>query len=163
MYNTWMANTEQKTQKISALLNKAGVELIIKEFPQSTRTAQEAADVIGCSVVQIAKSLIFKSESNQAVLVIASGINRVDTEKVIELTGENIGKADAEFVLEKTGFIIGGVPPFGHKTPLTPLIDKDLLKYDEIWASAGTPNSVFKIQPRDLINITNGKVADIKS
>lgn len=151
------------SQKIQAILRNAGIATEIKRFPESTRTAQEAADVIGCDVAQIAKSLIFKSETNQAVLVIASGINRVDTEKIKALIGKNIGKADADFVLEKTGFVIGGVPPVGHSTKITPLIDEDLLRHQEIWASAGTQNSVFKITPQDLINITQAKVANTKS
>jgi prolyl-tRNA editing enzyme YbaK/EbsC (Cys-tRNA(Pro) deacylase) len=155
-------NTAGKVMKIKEFLFKSGIETTIKEFPQSTRTAQEAADVIGCTVGQIAKSLIFKSESGKPVLVIASGSNRVDTAKVEAAIQEKIGKADADFVLEKTGFIIGGVPPFDHSTPVIPIIDEDLTSYEEIWASAGTPHSVFKIKPEELIRITHGIVSEIR-
>lgn len=153
----------KKTQKIKEILRQAGVEIVIKEFPDSTHTARDAANVIGCELGQIAKSLIFKGQkSGRPVLVIASGQNRVDEKKIKNFLNEEIGKADADFVLEKTGFAIGGIPPFGHSSPITTIIDKDLLQYDEIWAAAGTANSVFKIKPQDLTKITGAEILDLK-
>jgi prolyl-tRNA editing enzyme YbaK/EbsC (Cys-tRNA(Pro) deacylase) len=163
-YNQQMGNMNKKTDQIKQILERAEIEVQIKEFSQPTRTAQEAADVIGCTLGQIAKSLVFKGkESGKPILVIASGSNRVDPEKVKDILKEEIDKADADFVLKETGFVIGGVPPFGHSTNITPIIDEDLLQYNEIWAAAGTENSVFKITPQDLVNITQGEISDIKA
>jgi prolyl-tRNA editing enzyme YbaK/EbsC (Cys-tRNA(Pro) deacylase) len=138
-----------------------GPEFQVLEFEASTRTSQDAAAAIGCTVAEIAKSLIFKSAQGRAVLVIASGVNRVDEKKVRALLGEKIGRADAEFVRDKTGYAIGGVPPVGHVTPPIVLIDEDLQRFSAVWAAAGTPNAVFKITPADLIRLTQGRVADI--
>jgi len=150
-------------QKVQDALALHGVDLQVVEMPSSTRTAIDAAAAIGCTVAQIAKSLIFRSkETDRPVLVIASGVNRVDEKKVAALIGEAIGKADADFVRARTGFVIGGVPPVGHaETPIT-LIDADLLAFDEIWAAAGTPNAVFRLLPAELVAITGGTVADVK-
>ena len=140
-----------------------GQSLDIKQFSENTRTSAEAAAAIGCTVAQIAKSLVFRAAgSNRAVLVIASGANRVDEKLVAAAIGDRIGKADAAFVREKTGFAIGGVAPIGHtEQPLT-LIDADLLAHDEIWAAAGTPNSVFRLNPRALVAMTGGRVIAIR-
>lgn len=123
-------------------------------MPQTTRTAADAAKAIGCEVAQIAKSLVFRS-GDEAVLVIASGTNRVDAARL------GLTKADADFVREKTGFAIGGVPPVGHISPIRTLIDEDLLRFDRIWAAAGTPNAVFELSPSDLPRITGGAVVNI--
>jgi prolyl-tRNA editing enzyme YbaK/EbsC (Cys-tRNA(Pro) deacylase) len=112
-------------------------------FPNSTRTAAEAAARLGCAVAQIAKSIVFKTDSGKPVLVIVSGINRVDEYKLAQLVNEKVSKADADFVRVQTGHVIGGVPPFGFPQKITTYIDQDLSKYDRIWASAGTVNSVF--------------------
>lgn len=139
-----------------------GVELKVVELPQSTRTAAEAAAAIGCTVGQIAKSLIFRrTNTDEPVLVIASGTNRVDESKVTEVVAEPIGKADATFVRKHTGFVIGGVPPVGHRKTLRTLIDHDLLQYDEIWAAAGTPNAVFQLTPAELLEITDGELCEV--
>ena len=133
------------------------------EFSESTRTAQEAADAIGCTVGQIAKSLIFKGRTSQKpILIITSGANRVNEKTIKEYTGEKLKKADAEFVLEHTGFSIGGVPPVGHTKPLTTFIDEDLMQYEEIWAAAGTPNAVFKLTPKILAEMTKGRIIKVK-
>lgn len=135
----------------------------VVELPGSTRTALEAAQVVGCQVGQIVKSLIFKSKrSLQPVLVLASGANRVDERKVEALIGEPLGKADADFVRQQTGFVIGGVPPVGHLQQLQSFIDRDLLDHAELWAAAGTPHAVFQLRPQDLVSITGGQVADIR-
>jgi prolyl-tRNA editing enzyme YbaK/EbsC (Cys-tRNA(Pro) deacylase) len=131
---------------------------------QSARTSAQAASAVGCRVDQIAKSLVFRGEHSQrAVLVIASGANRVDEHKVAALIAEPVGRADADFVRQRTGFAIGGVAPVAHAEPLTILIDEDLLQWAEIWAAAGQPNTVFKLTPADLVRLTGGRVAEVKS
>jgi prolyl-tRNA editing enzyme YbaK/EbsC (Cys-tRNA(Pro) deacylase) len=151
------------SRRVQEALGALGMAFEVREFPASTRTAAEAAETIGCEVAQIAKSLIFKGrESGRPVLVIASGVNRVDEKRIAALLGEKIGRADADFVREKTGFAIGGVPPVAHREiPLT-FIDRDLLSYDSIWAAAGTPNAVFPLRASQLAGLTGGIVADIK-
>jgi prolyl-tRNA editing enzyme YbaK/EbsC (Cys-tRNA(Pro) deacylase) len=146
-------------QRVQDVLDAYGLGLVVIEFPAQTRTAQQAADVIGCELGQIAKSLLFKGKkTGQPILVIASGKNRVSEKVIQENIGEEIEKADAAFVLEQTGFAIGGVPPIGHVKKLHPFIDQDLLSYPEIWAAAGTPFAVFKLLPSDLVKITQGHV-----
>lgn len=140
--------------KVQAVL---GAEFTVMEFSESTRTAAEAAEAIGCTVAQIAKSLIFKGgTSARPVLVVASGVNRVDEKTVAALLGEEPLRADAGFVREKTGFAIGGVPPIGHATPPVCLLDEDLFAFSEIWAAAGTPNAVFRLTPGQLLELTGG-------
>jgi prolyl-tRNA editing enzyme YbaK/EbsC (Cys-tRNA(Pro) deacylase) len=150
--------TAPSALKVQAVL---GPEFQVLEFEASTRTSQEAAAAIGCTVAEIAKSLIFKSADGRAVLVIASGVNRVDEKKVRALLGQKIERADADFVREATGYAIGGVPPVGHATAPIVLIDDDLQRFAFVWAAAGTPNAVFRIVPADLIRLTQGQVADI--
>ena len=151
------------SRRIQAALDQHGVGLSVKEFPASTRTAAEAAATIGCDVTQIAKSLIFKGKSSgMPIMVIASGANRVDEKKIKALLGEAIGKANADFVREKTGFAIGGVPPLAHDVPPKVLIDRHLMDLEEIWAAAGTPFAVFRLEPQTLVTITEGAIADIK-
>ncbi len=138
-----------------------GDRFAVLEFDASTRTAEDAAAAIGCTVAQIAKSLVFRTGSGRAVLVVASGVNRVDEKKVAALIGEPIGRADADFVREATGFAIGGVPPVGHRTAPVALIDEALMAFGEIWAAAGTPNAVFRLTPADLVALTGGTVGAI--
>jgi len=154
---------KKSAEKVQTVLNEMGFELNVIELPDSTRTAQEAANAIGCTVGQIAKSLIFKGKTSQKpILIIASGTNRVNEKAIKKYIGEELGKADADFVLEHTGFVIGGVPPVGHKTPIATYIDEDLMQYDEIWAAAGTPNAVFRLTPEILVEITKGKIISVK-
>ncbi|MGD0564408.1 MAG: YbaK/EbsC family protein [Roseiarcus sp.] len=149
--------TAASALKVQAAL---GADYQVLEFDASTRTAADAAAAIGCRVAEIAKSLIFRAEpSGRAVLVIASGINRVDERKVGELIGEKIIRADADFVREKTGFAIGGMPPLGHAEPLLTLVDESLAAFETIWAAAGTPNAVFRLTPADLLRLTGGTAA----
>ena len=138
-----------------------GPDFAVLEFDASTRTSEEAAAAIGCTVAQIAKSLVFRSAGGKPVLVIASGVNRVDEKKVGALIGEKIARADPEFVRESTGFAIGGIPPVGHAIPPVTLIDEALMALSEIWAAAGTPNAVFRLTPADLVALTQGKVAPL--
>jgi len=150
-------------QRVQDALARLGLTLQVVELPDSTRTAVEAAQAIGCQVGQIVKSLVFKGKrSERPVLVAASGSNRVDECKIEALISEPLGKADAEFVRQRTGFVIGGVPPVGHSEQLETFIDQDLLQYDEIWAAAGTPHAVFRLTPADLVRITGGRVVDVK-
>lgn len=127
----------------------------------AARTAQQAADALGIVVGQIAKSIIFRRQSDDAaVLVVTSGDKRVDEAKVAALVG-SLGRADAAFVKAKTGYSIGGVPPIAHATPSVTLIDRELQRFDEIWAAAGHPHAVFRLSPRDLVQLTGAALADV--
>ena len=126
----------------------------VREFPEGTRTAQDAAAAIGCSVGQIVKSLVFV-RGDEPVLVLCSGANTVDAERL------GLHKADADLVRRSTGFAIGGVPPYGHPAPLETLVDEDLMAYGEVWAAAGTPRSVFPLTPAQLLERSGGTVARV--
>jgi prolyl-tRNA editing enzyme YbaK/EbsC (Cys-tRNA(Pro) deacylase) len=148
--------------KVKTCLESFGFELEIRILPDAVRTAQLAADAIGCQVGQIANSLIFKeSGEEKAVLIMCSGGRRVDLKKVQQLTGLELGKADAEFVRTQTGFVIGGVPPVAHAQLLRCLLDISLLGYDQIWAAAGTPESIFPMNSRQLQHMTAGEWVDV--
>jgi prolyl-tRNA editing enzyme YbaK/EbsC (Cys-tRNA(Pro) deacylase) len=149
-------------RKVQAALDAAGVRTVIVEHDVPARTSAQAAEVLGCTVGQIAKSLVFRAASGRPVLVIASGANRVDEAKVAALIGEPIGKADSSFVREVTGYAIGGIPPLGHAQPLEPLIDADLLAFEVVHAAGGTPNAMFPIRPADLVTACGGRVADVR-
>jgi prolyl-tRNA editing enzyme YbaK/EbsC (Cys-tRNA(Pro) deacylase) len=149
-------------QRVDDLLAAEGMAGRVVEFPESTRSSAEAAAAIGCTLAQIAKSLVFKAASGRPVLVVASGVNRVDERKVKAEIGQKIGRADADYVRERTGYAIGGVAPLGHAEAPIVLIDRDLLALDPIWAAAGTPNAVFRLSAEELVRISGGKVADIK-
>ncbi|GAB4482236.1 MAG: YbaK/EbsC family protein [Anaerolineales bacterium] len=149
-------------QKVQEAIRQRGYALEVVELPQSTRTAVEAAQAVGCDVAQIVKSLIFKTKrTERPILVIASGANRVNERAIEALIGEPLGKADADFVRQQTGFVIGGVPPLGHIQPIQTFIDEDLLQYAEIWAAAGTPHAVFKLTPQMLLELCAGQVVKI--
>ena len=129
----------------------------------TTRTAEDAAQAVGCEIGQIVKSLVFESkQSHRPILVVASGANRVNEKRLAQHISEPVKMAKAEFVREMTGFAIGGVPPLGHRHPLTIFIDEDLLEYEEIWAAAGTPHAVVKLTPDELKMITSGTVISVK-
>lgn len=149
-------------RRVQEALKGLGFTMQVVELPDSTRTAVEAAQAVGCQLGQIVKSLVFKSRrSERPILVIASGANRVNERAIEAMIGEPLGKADADFVRQRTGFAIGGVPPVGHSEPLTTFIDQDLLDFDEVWAAAGTPNAVFRLTPHDLVRMTGGQVVKI--
>ncbi len=148
-------------QKVQDFLTANGYSCVVQQLPGSTRTAQEAADSVGCTVSQIAKSLIFKDKAtSQPILIIASGSNRVDIKKIQNTTGLRLGKADGNFVKETVGFAIGGIPPVGHTTQLRTILDPDLQKYQTIWAAAGTPFAVFQLRPEELASMTRGEWID---
>jgi Cys-tRNA(Pro) deacylase len=144
--------------KVQAAL---GERFEVLEFDATTRTAEDAAAAIGCTVAQIAKSLVFRAQDGRPILVVASGAHRVDEKTIARQVGKPITRADADFVREATGFAIGGVPPVGHRTAPIVLIDEALMTFDEIWAAAGTPNAVFRLTPADLVTLTAGTVAAV--
>ena len=132
------------------------------ELPTSTRTALAAAESIGCDVAQIIKSLVFIGlESGRPILVLASGVNRVDEGLLARLAGEAISKADAGFVRERTGFAIGGVPPLGHIEPMETFVDADLMTHEYLWAAAGTPRAVFRLASGNLLAMTGGRTVSV--
>jgi prolyl-tRNA editing enzyme YbaK/EbsC (Cys-tRNA(Pro) deacylase) len=138
-----------------------GLDLDVREFPEGTRTAADAARAIGCAVDQIVKSLVFVADTDP-VLVLTSGGNRVDVVKVGKQTGSaGVRKADAEEVRAATGYAIGGTPPFGHARELPVLVDRHLTGFEVVWAAAGTPRHVFPITPGDLVRSSGGRVADV--
>ena len=150
-------------QRVQDALKAMGVACRVVELPESTRSATEAAQAIGCRVEQIVKSLVFRGQStNRPILAVVSGGNRVDEEKLALLVAEPVAKADAEYVRQRTGYAIGGVPPVGHVESLVCVVDEDLLQYEQIWAAAGTPRAVFRLTPADLQRITDGRVVSIK-
>lgn len=148
-------------QRVYDALLARGVEPRIVEFSESTRTAEEAARAIGTTVERIVKSLVFAA-ADQPVLALVSGGNRVAVARLADALGVPVRRADAEMVRAATGFAIGGVPPLGHATELTVLLDEDLLGYDLVYAAAGTPNTVFPITPNELLRVTGARVVALK-
>ena len=148
-------------QRVQEALDAAGLRCRVVEHEASARTSAEAASLPGCDVAQIAKSLVFRRGAEGAVLVIASGANRVDEAKVAALLREPIGRADAAFVRQATGYAIGGIPPLGHATPMPVLVDRKLTEFDIVYAAGGTPNALFPIAPADLVRASGGTVADV--
>lgn len=135
----------------------------IKEFEIPTRTAEEAAAACGATVGEIVKSLVFKGKkSGKPLMFLVSGVNRVDQKGVAERIGEPLDRPDGQFVRDLTGFAIGGIPPFGHDTPLTSYIDEDLLAFASVWAAAGSPNSVFPITPAELQRLAKAIALKVK-
>ena len=148
-------------QRVGQALAERGHAHAPRWLDVAARTSQEAADALGVAVGQIAKSVIFKRQSDDAaVLVVTSGDRRVDEKLVAAVTGP-LGRADAEFVKARTGFSIGGVAPLAHATPLVTLIDRELFRFGEIWAAAGHPNGVFRLSPAELVQLTGAPVADV--
>jgi prolyl-tRNA editing enzyme YbaK/EbsC (Cys-tRNA(Pro) deacylase) len=158
-----MGSLSSSAQKIQVILDGLGTNYKVIEFSESTRTAQEAADRVGCQLGQIVKSMIFKGQaSNKGILVLTSGANRVDEKKVGQYAKQPIGRADPEFVRNVTGYAIGGVPPIGHTQHLETYVDEDLFRFSTVWAAAGTPNAVFEVSPTDLLEISGGIKMRIK-
>lgn len=156
-----MSEVSESVQRVTAALRAAGHPHAPVMLDGAARTAQEAADALGIVVGQIAKSIIFRRRSDDAaVLVVTSGDRRVDEKRVSALVGP-IGRADADFVKSATGFTIGGVAPVGHTQAPVTLIDRELLRFDEIWAAAGHPHAVFRLRPQDLERLTGAPVADV--
>jgi prolyl-tRNA editing enzyme YbaK/EbsC (Cys-tRNA(Pro) deacylase) len=151
----------ESVQRVAGLLRDMGHPSRIVMLPESGKTSAEAAAGLGCSIGEIAKSIVFRRLSdNVAVMVVTSGINRVDEKKVAALVGA-LGKADAKFVREKIGYAIGGVSPIGHTEKSVMLIDQDLMHYCVVWAAAGHPRAVFSLSPAQLQAMTAAPVADV--
>ena len=149
--------------RTAQLLRDAGIRTQVVEFEQPTRTSAEAAAAIGCSVAEIAKSVVFRGkDSGQAIVVVASGDNRVSEAKVAGLVGEPLARADADFVRAATGYAIGGVAPIGHAQPVKLVLDEDLRRFETVWAAAGTPFSVFPLGPEQLRSLTGARWADVR-
>jgi prolyl-tRNA editing enzyme YbaK/EbsC (Cys-tRNA(Pro) deacylase) len=150
------APLSKRARQFQALLDERRTGLTVLELPDSTRTAEDAARALGCSVAQIVKSLVFRDMVTGApVMVLASGANRVDEKVIAGHLGHEVAMADAGYVKEATGYSIGGVPPIGHRGQVTVFVDEDLLAFGEVWAAAGTPHAVFRI-PGKLTSILAG-------
>ncbi|GAA4861712.1 YbaK/EbsC family protein [Paenibacillus vulneris] len=158
-----MGSLKESAQRVQDLLAEWGYANKVVELPDSARTAQEAADAIGCEVAQIAKSIIFRlKSSDKPLLVVASGVNRVNERLIAGKLNDRLGKADADYVRERTGFVIGGVAPIGHAEDVMTLIDEDLFQYKTLWAAAGHPKAVFELTPEELVAMTGGQVVQVK-
>ena len=159
-----MSNAEPAgVEKVKEALAGLGYGYSPVVLPKSARTSVEAAEALGCSVAQIAKSLVFRGrDSGRGVLVVASGVNRVDEKRLGRTIGEKVQKPDADFVREVSGFTIGGVPPVGLAGDLETIIDEDLLQHEVVWAAAGNPKAVFSLDPKDLESMTGGRVMRVK-
>ncbi|KND56948.1 hypothetical protein BVER_02716 [Candidatus Burkholderia verschuerenii] len=148
-------------RRVALLLKERGHPHDVVMLSETGKTSAEAAAGLGCSIAQIAKSILFRRKSDDApVLVIASGANRVDEAKIAARVGD-LARADAKFVREKTGYAIGGVCPIGHAVKPVMLIDEDLLALDSLWAAAGHPHAVFNLSPQELIELTGAPVVDV--
>lgn len=148
-------------QRVACALRDKGHPHAPRMLDAAARTAQQAADALGIELGQIAKSIVFRRKSDErAVLVVTSGDKRVDEKKVEALVGK-LGRADADFVKSRTGFSIGGVSPFAHATEPLMLIDRELFRFDEIWAAAGHPHAVVRLRPKELEGLTGAPVMDV--
>jgi prolyl-tRNA editing enzyme YbaK/EbsC (Cys-tRNA(Pro) deacylase) len=158
-----MSQLKESAQRVQNQLLELGYNNQVRELPDSTRTAQEAADAIGCEVAQIAKSIVFRLRSSgDPLLVVASGVNRVNEKRISSQLNDTLEKAKANFVRERTGFVIGGVPPLGHIETIVTIVDEDLFQFKTIWAAAGHPKAVFELTPDELVEMTHGQVMCIK-
>lgn len=155
----------EAARRVQDALAAKGFANRVLELSEPVKTAQAAADAVGCKVGQIVKSLVFRTGSDpasgRAVLVVASGAHRVDTAKLAALLGADVTMGDPKFVRAATGFAIGGIPPLGHAQPLDVVIDAHLLAHESLWAAAGHPNSLFPLTPAELRAMTGGRVADV--
>ena len=147
--------------RVKSALQEAGHKVDILEMTSETRTAAQAAEAAGCTIDQIAKSIIFRGEtSGHVVLFLTAGGNRVSDAKASAVAGQPLGKADAALIRAETGFAIGGVAPIGHLRPVESYIDPKLLTFDQVWAAAGTPRHIFAITPNALLSLTGAQQAD---
>jgi prolyl-tRNA editing enzyme YbaK/EbsC (Cys-tRNA(Pro) deacylase) len=157
------AELAPSARRVQVALAAAGLEARVVELEQSTRTAQEAAQAVGCEVGQIVKTLVFRrADDGSPLLILASGGNRVDEGSIASALGSPIERADPDFVRSATGFAIGGVPPLGHDRPVATLMDADLLRFPLVWAAAGTPRAVFAVDPAQLQTVTGARVVSLR-
>jgi prolyl-tRNA editing enzyme YbaK/EbsC (Cys-tRNA(Pro) deacylase) len=158
-----MTELPASAQKVQDAAHALGLKVAVRVMTEPTRTAEEAASACGVTVGQIVKSLVFLgSESRKPYLLLVSGTNRVNEKGVARHLGEKLTRPDADAVRTLTGYAIGGIPPFGHDTPLATYVDADLLQYDVVWAAAGTPKAVFRVEPAQLRDATRATVIDVK-
>jgi prolyl-tRNA editing enzyme YbaK/EbsC (Cys-tRNA(Pro) deacylase) len=158
-----MSDLPASAERVQAAAMALGLTIAVRQMAESTRTAQEAAAACGVTVGQIVKSLVFTgATSGKPYLLLVSGANRVNEKGVAAHLGEKLKRPDADAVRALTGYAIGGIPPFGHDTPLATYFDRDLLAYDVIWAAAGTPKAVFRTEPAKLREATGAVVIDLK-
>lgn len=151
----------ESVQRVARALKEKGIQTEIRMLEQSTRTAQEAADAVRCAIGQIVKSLVFVAD-DRPLIALVSGENRVDLGKLERLLGTSVRRATADEAKEATGYAIGGVPPLGYATEMSVLVDETLLKYEQVWAAAGHPHSVFPVEPAELVRACGGRVVDLK-
>ena len=161
MCSAELSSLPEGVQRVARLLQDKGHAHAPRMLDDAARTAQQAADALGIEVAQIAKSIVFRRKSDDAaVLVVTSGDKRVDEKKVEALVGK-LGRADAEFVKSKTGFSIGGVSPFAHAVAAVMLIDRELFRFDAVWAAAGHPHAVVQLRPQELEALTGAPVSEV--
>jgi prolyl-tRNA editing enzyme YbaK/EbsC (Cys-tRNA(Pro) deacylase) len=158
-----MTQNSRGPKDVQHALQQLGLDIEIKEMSSSTRSAGEAARAIGCSVAEIAKSIVFKDQKGGPILAIVSGANQASTNKISAYFGENVMKANADEVKGSTGYVIGGVPPLGHANDIRIVIDKDLENFQYVWAAAGSPVTVFRISTADLKRATNAQFIDLRA
>lgn len=159
-----MIELKPAPRRVQQAADALALAVRVVEMAQSTRTAEEAAAACGCAVGQIIKSLVFRGrQSGKPMLLLVSGSNRVDQAGVAAVIGEALDRPDAAFVREVTGFAIGGIPPFGHAQPLPTWLDEDLLQYKTVWAAAGSPEAVFEVDPRRLVEAIGATVINVKA
>lgn len=164
MNDTGAPKLKGSVKRVHDALLAGGWPAEIRRVDARAKTSEGAAAEVGCAVGQIAKSLVFAgADSGKAVLVVASGANQVDPARVEALAGEAVARADAGFVRKTTGFSIGGVAPLGHAAPVICVLDEDLLAFEEIWAAAGAPDAVFRLDPQQLPRMTGGVVGRIRT
>jgi prolyl-tRNA editing enzyme YbaK/EbsC (Cys-tRNA(Pro) deacylase) len=157
-----MSNLKPAAQRVQDALRAKNLDCTVRHMDRTTRTAEEAAAACGCAVGQIVKSLVFRgARSRRAYLLLVSGANRVDEKSVATHIGETLERPDAHYVREATGFVIGGIPPLGHATPLATFMDEALLAYALVWAAAGTPHAVFPIAPAQLADAADATVIPV--
>jgi prolyl-tRNA editing enzyme YbaK/EbsC (Cys-tRNA(Pro) deacylase) len=158
-----MSELPASAKRVQDAAAALGLRIDVREMAESTRTAEEAAAACGVTVGQIVKSLVFLgAESRKPYLLLVSGSNRVNEKGVAAHLGEKLKRPDANAVRELTGYAIGGIPPFGHATPIATYMDRDLMQYDAIWAAAGTPKAVFRTEPAKLRDAVGAVVLDVK-
>ena len=153
----------KREDQVAAAAATLGLDVDVRAFPQGTRTAQDAAAAIGCAVAQIVKSLVFIVD-DEPVVALVGGADRLDERKLAHVAGgDTVRRADADEVRAATGYAVGGVPPFGHASPLRCFVDEALLAHDVVWAAAGTPTHVFACEPHALVEAAGAEVATIRT
>ncbi len=152
----------RSVDRVRDYFSQRGLGIDVKELPQSTRTAQMAADAVGTTLGSIVKSLVFITDEDRTVLALVAGDQRADPAKIAaHLGAQSARMANGEEVRTRTTYAIGGVPPIGHPAPLQTVVDRTLLRFQKVWAAAGAPNAVFEIETKKLLELTQGRVEDI--